>query len=278
MDIINQVTSGLLACTHTLEPNPDLKPHVMHVHTHLELLFFLGGKAEWRVEGSMYPLEPGDILIMRAAEAHTLVLDPNIPYERICVHFEASSLSGDLNQHLLAPFIDRPLGQFNRYNAGQLPEAYIRQCFDRLFSRKNGDKKRIISFLIPILQEIYDIWKDNCLQGLPEPQVSLPVQLIAYVNQNLFDISSLKQLEEHFYMHQSQINRIFRSYTNSSVWQYIQTKRLFSAREQIRNGDLPSIAAAECGYQDYSTFYRAYKKQFGHSPHADYITTVKKRN
>ena len=28
-------------------------------------------------------------------------------------------------------------------------------------------------------------------------------------------------------------------------------------------------AAAQAGYQDYSTFSRAYKKQFGHGPSAD---------
>ena len=31
----------------------------------------------------------------------------------------------------------------------------------------------------------------------------------------------------------------------------------------------PAEAAAQAGYQDYSTFSRAYKKQFGHGPSAD---------
>lgn len=275
MDIINQAVSGQMACTHTLELHPDLKPHIMHVHTHLELLYFLGGKAEWRVEGSVYPLEVGDILIMRPAEAHALVLNPNIPYERICIHFEEETLLGGLNQHLLQPFYDRPLGQSNYIHHAQLPQEYIKSCFNRLFSRKENSKNRIISFLVPILQEIYDVWKNNHQQGQQQYQTSLPVQLINYVNTNLFRISSLKQLESHFYMHQSQINRIFRNYTNSSVWQYILTKRLFAARELMQAGTPPGIASNECGYQDYSAFYRAYKKQFGHSPQADYNADAK---
>jgi AraC-like DNA-binding protein len=37
----------------------------------------------------------------------------------------------------------------------------------------------------------------------------------------------------------------------------------------LGQGCTPAEAAAQAGYQDYSTFSRAYKKQFGHGPSAD---------
>lgn len=41
------------------------------------------------------------------------------------------------------------------------------------------------------------------------------------------------------------------------------------ARQLLGQGCTPAEAAAQAGYQDYSTFSRAYKKQFGHGPSAD---------
>ena len=37
----------------------------------------------------------------------------------------------------------------------------------------------------------------------------------------------------------------------------------------LAQGASPSAAGEQAGYQDYSTFSRAYKKQFGHGPSAD---------
>ena len=42
----------------------------MHTHESYELYYFAGGSGIYRVEGTPYPLEYGDILIMRPAEAH----------------------------------------------------------------------------------------------------------------------------------------------------------------------------------------------------------------
>jgi len=42
-----------------------------------------------------------------------------------------------------------------------------------------------------------------------------------------------------------------------------------NARQLLGRGCAPAEAAAQAGYQDYSTFSRAYKKQFGRSPSAD---------
>jgi AraC-like DNA-binding protein len=126
-----------------------------------------------------------------------------------------------------------------------------------------------LSYFLPVLQAIHDIWrKGNCEAAQEEPQ-SLGAQLVAYINRHLFELKGLNQLEDAFYMSASQINRIFRSFTGSSVWHYVKIKRLFAARELIKNGMTPHKAASACSYQDYSTFFRAYKNQFGNCPQED---------
>ena len=48
--------------------------------------------------------------------------------------------------------------------------------------------------------------------------------------------------------------------------QYIISKRLAKARKMIRRGERPTAVSAECGFGDYTTFFRNYKKYFGYSP------------
>ena len=63
--------------------------------------------------------------------------------------------------------------------------------------------------------------------------------------------------------------RRFRQETGYSVHGYLTEKRLLLAQQLLVRGCTPAEAAVQAGYQDYSTFSRAYKKQFGRSPSAD---------
>ncbi|MCI8359840.1 MAG: AraC family transcriptional regulator [Clostridiales bacterium] len=72
-------------------------------------------------------------------------------------------------------------------------------------------------------------------------------------------------------MSRSQLNRLFRQATGSSVWDYILLKRLVAARNAIRKGSAASEAAIACDWKDYSSFYRSYKTRFGVSPTAGRI-------
>ena len=243
----------------------------MHIHTYLEMVYVIRGSITFQVEGSVYVLHPGDLIITRMAEAHCLLRGSDFPeYERMVFYLEPELLKETLNGRLLKPFLDRPLGINNHYTAQELPGDMIRACLQQLF---HGPEKitemQALSYFVPVLQAIHDVWrKKSPIQEPDEPQ-PFAAQLVAYINGHLFDLEGLHQLEETFYISASQINRIFRSFMGSSVWNYIMLKRLFAARELIQHGTLPRKAATACGYQDYSNFFRAYKKQFGHTPQDD---------
>ncbi len=262
---------------HIREEAPDPSGPNMHTHTGLELFYFISGNARYRVEATVYPLQPGDILIMRTAETHSLLLDPpTAPYERIAIHFSPDLLTETLNTRLLAPFNERPLGTQNRYAAQELPGDFVRLCLERLLTcGKEDGESGLMAYLLPLLQELHAVWQRRSSPPEQEETPPVAVQMIAYINQNLDELDNLQQLEQRFFLSQSQINRIFRSFTGSSVWEYVQIKRLFAARQLLHQGVLPSKAAAACGYREYSTFYRAYKKRFGTSPQQDQQTPTR---
>ena len=58
----------------------------------------------------------------------------------------------------------------------------------------------------------------------------------------------------------------FKAVTGGSVYGYINQKRLTSALAMLRKGASASDAAKECGFSDYTVFYRSFKKMYGFSP------------
>ena len=64
--------------------------------------------------------------------------------------------------------------------------------------------------------------------------------------------------------------RLFKEETGWTIGNYIHKKRLLLARDQIRDGLPATEACFNSGFRDYSTFSRAYKKEFHTSPSGDF--------
>ena len=53
---------------------------------------------------------------------------------------------------------------------------------------------------------------------------------------------------------------------------YITEKRLLYAQNQIKKGRRPTDVSVECGFDDYTTFYRNYCAEFGRPPSAELVS------
>lgn len=244
--------------SHNLDPIPNA--FEMHTHTFAELYCFLSGKGIYHVEGSAYALQPGDILLMRPAEAHYIEVDPSLPYERICLNFDIRLFDTlEPGNRLMEPFFARPAGIRNHYTADDTATSLLRSMLN-----PEGSRATIIACLILLLQHLGARFGAVALPAA-EPN-TVEYRMIRYINQNLHRELTIQKLCDHFYMSRAQLCRRFEAATGTSVGKYIATKRLIQARELIRHGQKPTQVFSACGYRDYATFYRAYKTNFGYSP------------
>ena len=254
-----------LFCHHSLDESPSPSEFYMHAHERMEILYFLSGDAQYLVEGSVYPLHPGELLIMNRAEAHKLQLLSAQPYERIVMHFSPSVLRGfDPDGLLLRVFAEKPLGRQNHYASPK---------FSALFSEFDapGSPEHLrIHMLLILANVLYTLCSlSEAAASAADKPVSVSQQILQYVNLHLFEDISLSSVSRAFFLSASQLGRVFRQATGSSVGEYIRVKRLLAARERIVAGSTPTDACTACGFQDYSTFFRAYKAKFGCTPSHD---------
>lgn len=255
-----------IAFRYNLDVHPVPESFTMHTHQMCEVYLFLNGRASFRIEGSEYRLERGDLLIMRPAEAHCIQVQPDHPYERLSMHFEPGLFDRiDPEHKLLQVFMDREAGRFNRFAAAEFQNQNYRVMLTRLMEPEHQQRLDIIAVLLELLNQLYRLYQQRG-ESEPAAESSPLFQVIRHINEHLSEPLSLDSLCEQFYLSKPQLCRSFKRTTGASVGEYITAKRLLQAQSMLRAGSPPTHVCTACGFNDYSAFYRAYVKHFGVSP------------
>ncbi len=257
---------------HTIDLDPNDSAFQMHVHDGYEVFLLLSGHVEYCVETAVYPLKPGCVIITRPMESHCVHILDSTPYERCCLNFNAEALSAvDTGGRLLIPFHNRPLGQncfFSPRETESLSPASLFAAITRETANEACTPGQVLTYLYPLLSELLVAFEKRSDVTHMEPHTSEEM-LVDYVNRHLYEDLSVEQVCENFYLSPSQVSRLFKRTTGSSLWNYVLVKRLTEARRLIREGAFARQAAEQVGFHDYSVFYRAYRKRYGTSPQKD---------
>lgn len=92
------------------------------------------------------------------------------------------------------------------------------------------------------------------------------LKIIKFINQNLEAELSLNSLAAEFYLNKSYLAHIFKENTGFSVLQYIHYKKIMKAKELLLTEKSCGEVASILNFGNYSSFYRAFKKEIGISP------------
>ncbi len=248
--------------------NPTLDKFNMHTHDTYEIYCFLSGNAKYFVEGNTYPLKSGDILIMKKAEAHSLLINNSAPYERIVVNFNSDAIGENVRSKLVSFLDSRPLGIKNRYPASIFKDTNWIYYLKKICESNDVNERSV--YLTVLLYELHDRFPEIKTQGASSREI---MDIVKYINSHLSEKLSLDIICDRFFISKSHINRKFKKIIGSTVCEYINIKRLLLAKELLQKGLPPTDIYIKCGFRDYCTFFRAYKAKFGSSPKNDLAKT-----
>ena len=77
---------------------------------------------------------------------------------------------------------------------------------------------------------------------------------------------SVTSIAETMTMAPTSAQRLFRNETGMSIKSYLTLRRVTAAKNLIMQGQNAASIFSECGFKDYSTFYRAFRKYVGMTP------------
>jgi AraC-like DNA-binding protein len=90
--------------------------------------------------------------------------------------------------------------------------------------------------------------------------------VLDYIELHLHEPLTLELLENRFFINKYYLLRLFKQYTGSTVHEYIVTKRIAMAKKYLSEGMSVLDACMRCGFNDYTSFLRMFKKKIGVLP------------
>lgn len=263
--------SELFFMRHISERHPNPDDFYMHAHERFEIMYFISGNIVFWIEGTPYHPRPKDILLFNIAETHKVVVNPDTPYERIIIQINKNMFCDiDPGQKLYRPFTSRPLGAYNIISPDDFNDNFWEACINKLSENSSDRRLQVISNLLPFLNEL-NIAFENSMQHSSIKKNRLPSRIVNYINNNITEPLTSEDISKEFFISHSKLYSVFKKTTGSSVREYITVKRLLLAKDLLNRGEKPVQVYTKCGFNDYTTFFRAYKQKFGVSPKNDVI-------
>ena len=243
-----------------------------HFHEFDKLVVLLSGRVEYEIETSVYPLRPGDVLLVRHHAIHKAIIDMTEPYERFILYIDGKSIDRLCSTDRLMTCFDRTDAPGrHRLTPDEESSRRISELLDSM-EKAAGDERfgaaamrsALIMQLLVELNRLVPASEDAL--SLPQAKDDKIAQTLSYINENLGAELTVDELAARTYLSRYHFMRLFKEQTGSSVHAYIREKRLLLAAKRIRRGEPIVLVAEESGYSDYSAFYRAFRACFGASP------------
>ena len=239
-----------------------------HYHDFHKIIVFVSGKVTYHIEGKAYQLKPQDILLVSQGAIHKPEIDPSIPYERYIFWIRDDLSSSELNT-CFQKANDR---SFNLIRLDSVLQEKLKDLLPEiehsLRDTQFGDSilsKALFAQFMVYINRIF-LKSSTAPDQKSYSSDSQVEQLLTYINRNLSENLSIDHLAERFFFSKYHMMRKFKKETGYTIHNYIISKRLLHARSLIAQGTPVMKAAMQSGFQDYTAFVRAYKKQFGTVP------------
>ena len=223
-----------------------------HTHAKYEMIAVADGDITVMLEGQQYRLTKNQIIIIPPLSYHSLTANEKGRYRRITALFDADAIP----EVLRAEF------------EGQTRES--KAAAPQIEKLRYVCQRNAPSFFTPLVQSLmielfYETVKTPITAAQTEADEFVE-KTIRYVEAHLHEKISLDELAKHTSRSKSSFCHLFEQKMNISPKQYILQKKLAYADKLISESTPATAAAMLVGYENYSDFYRVYKKYQGGAP------------
>ncbi len=243
--------------------NLEIKPHhagnsnmtYSHYHDSFEIDILEDGDRSYVVENKLYHLKPRDVLLIKPDVVHCTV--------------------GGTYVRSLVTFSGRYLYKY----FSKLGVTTLTECFEKRIIRvRESDFGLLLSYVEKLaadendflsLVQILSILRQNMNRKSSDSEIpsSKIARIVAYVTENYKSITTLDSLAEEFLVSREHLCDLFKAYTNTTIFKYINVLKVHEATELLVKTSLPLTEIAEkSGFSSLANFSKTFKVYANVSP------------
>lgn len=247
----------------------------VHHHNGYEFFLHVRGGGLYRLDQQVFTLQPYQLLIIRPQQIHgPLSRQPLVNFERLLIqvsenvlsqlHFHGTSLRNIVEQHcsreqeqiLLTP---QDYLQLKSLMELVPPAREIASVAAR---------SEALGYLTVLLSRFCRSMDAARQHDEPAGSDGLMAQVRDHILAHFMEDCSLESLSARFSISKYHLSRRFSETYGIGLHQYVLQCRMAYARKLIRQGDPMMLISYQCGYNDYSSFVRAFTRFYGANPRA----------
>ncbi|WP_156289312.1 helix-turn-helix domain-containing protein [Oceanobacillus salinisoli] len=246
----------------------------LHSHEVFEIFILVDGECEYFCEGMTYNLKKGDVVVIPPYAVHRVIANSLDQYERFVV---------TISQHLMNDFeYSSPLLKENTtfqkangiymYHLDSKSFQHMVSLLKSIIKKiKEGKEKYSFTLqyqLFQALELIFNPTKSAAGLSKKNELDERLVSILEYIEEHLTDPAlTLEHVSERFYLSKYYFSHYFKEKMNLPFYRYVTLKRLSLALSMIKQNEISiKEIAVQCGFVDYSSFYRLFKKEYNMSP------------
>lgn len=246
-------------------------PVNLHSHGYIEVIYCrTSADVEYLIGSDRYRMQKGDIVFIPAGTSHRPILPEkmNVPYER-----DVLWISTAFFDQIQKMFPDDTRYQENfampirtagtrweylgdLFRAGVLEEEEKRPGWDAA----------VIGNTVTILAHLKRAYLERSVGAMRAEKPELLDRITAHIETHYAEHITIEDLAKQFYVSKSAISHLFKQKMGVSLYRYVTQRRLIEAKKLIREDRVMEDISRIVGFSDYSTFYRAFKQEYGISP------------
>lgn len=254
-----------------------------HCHDFAELTYILSGKGKYMVDGMVYNVKAGDIIMCNPGVKHqNIEVNPKEPTIEFFTGFTDFEFRG-----MEPNSIQFQNGTCLLQTSLETRQEISKYCYDMLAEQETCKlgkyfmlKAKLMQILLLILREMEPAQNQQIGCRFESYNKNYVVKkIISYLNENYNKKISLDQIARNMYLSPVYISKIFKEETGESPINYLIQIRLEKAKDMLEQGKEKSIknVATIVGYDDVYHFSKLFKKHYGISP-LYYKKSIEKKN
>ena len=232
-----------------------------HAHRYNSIIYVVSGHGKCVIDENSHSLVPNSVVILPKGRTHQLIDAPKKAMVVFVVYFSAQIARQ--NADLWTPLLKLNVGLIIPTHQARRMRNTLRRMLHEQDAAPIHYETAIQQYLSSILLELnrtasttHDF--DVSRQSDSSFRVS---GVLDYIAENYYEHHSLSEAAKMAHISQRQFSNICRKLKGRSFVQFVNSVRSEKAKEFLQKTDMPvSAVAFEVGFEELSTFYRAFRK------------------